>query len=62
MLGVDIGWGQIFLKGIAANTMVCMAYMLGLACRGAAGKMFALWFPIVMFVLCGFEHSVANSK
>jgi len=23
-------------------------------------KIFACWFPIMLFVLCGFEHSVAN--
>ena len=23
-------------------------------------KIFASWFPIMLFVLCGFEHSIAN--
>ncbi|KAH7340826.1 Formate/nitrite transporter-domain-containing protein [Rhizoctonia solani] len=54
------GWGVLFLKAIPANAMVCMAVMLGLASRDSAGKIMALWFPVVMFVLCGFEHSVAN--
>lgn len=55
-------WGQLFLRAIPANTMVCMAVVLGLACRGSAGKILAMWFPVVMFVLCGFEHCVANSE
>jgi formate/nitrite transporter FocA (FNT family) len=55
------GWGVLFLKAIPANAMVCMAVMLGLASRDSAGKIMALWFPVVMFVLCGFEHCVANS-
>lgn len=42
--------------------MVCMAFLLGIAARGAAGKIMALWFPVVMFVICGFEHCVANSR
>ncbi|KAJ1309820.1 hypothetical protein OPQ81_006585 [Rhizoctonia solani] len=54
------GWGVLFLKAIPANAMVCMAVMLGLASRDSAGKIMALWFPVVMFVLCGFEHCVAN--
>ncbi|CCO28033.1 putative transporter yrhG [Rhizoctonia solani AG-1 IB] len=54
------GWGVLFLKAIPANPMVCMAVMLGLASRDSAGKIMALWFPVVMFVLCGFEHCVAN--
>ena len=31
-----------------------------MAVKDAAGKVIALFFPIVMFVVCGFEHSVAN--
>ncbi|CAE6419173.1 unnamed protein product [Rhizoctonia solani] len=54
------GWGVLFLKAIPANAMVCMAVMLGLASRHSAGKIMALWFPVVMFVLCGFGHCVAN--
>jgi len=57
----SVDWGQIFLRAIPANIMVCMALMLGIAARGAAGKIMALWFPVVMFVLSGFEHCVANS-
>lgn len=56
----QLTWVQIFLRAIPANLMVCMAFMLGIAARGAAGKIMALWFPVVMFVICGFEHCVAN--
>lgn len=41
------GWGVIFLKGIVANTCVCLGVLLGLASRDAAGKIIALWFPPV---------------
>ncbi|KAG8748681.1 hypothetical protein FRC10_000072 [Ceratobasidium sp. 414] len=54
------GWGVLFLKAIPANAMVCMATMMGMASRDSAGKIMALWFPVVMFVLCGYEHCVAN--
>jgi formate/nitrite transporter len=53
-------WGVIFLRAIPANTLVCMAVMLGFAARDSAGKIMALWFPVVMFVIPGFEHAVAN--
>ncbi|KIM29025.1 hypothetical protein M408DRAFT_329061 [Serendipita vermifera MAFF 305830] len=53
-------WWVIFLKAIPANTLVCMAVMLGFAARDGAGKIMALWFPVVMFVLPGFEHAIAN--
>jgi formate/nitrite transporter FocA (FNT family) len=42
--------------------MVCMAIMLGVASRSATGKMIGLWFPVVIFVLSGYEHCVADSK
>jgi len=54
------GWGVIFLKGIVANTCVCLGYVLGMASRDAAGKIIALWFPPVLFVLMGMEHVIAN--
>ena len=53
-------WVNIFLRGIPANALVCMAVMLGFAARDGAGKIMALWFPVVMFVIPGFEHAVAN--
>ena len=53
-------WINLFLRAIPANTLVCMAVMLGFAARDGAGKIMALWFPIVMFVIPGFEHAIAN--
>ncbi|KAH7412366.1 Formate/nitrite transporter-domain-containing protein [Phaeosphaeria sp. MPI-PUGE-AT-0046c] len=53
-------WGQLFLRAIPANMMVCMAIMLSVASRSATGKMIALWFPVVIFVLSGYEHCVAD--
>jgi hypothetical protein len=42
--------------------MVSIALILGIASRGAAGKIIALWFPVVVFVVSSYEHCVANSK
>ncbi|WP_286316774.1 formate/nitrite transporter family protein [Romboutsia ilealis] len=28
--------------------------------RDIVSKLFASWFSIILFVLCGFEHSIAN--
>ena len=32
----------------------------GFAAKDVAGKIIGLFFPIMIFVVCGFEHSVAN--
>ena len=53
-------WHVVFLKGIGANWLVCLAVWLGLSCRSAAGKMIGIWFPVMCFVAIGFEHSIAN--
>jgi formate/nitrite transporter FocA (FNT family) len=34
--------------------------MMTLTTEKVTGKVVALYFPILVFVLCGFEHSVAN--
>jgi formate/nitrite transporter len=53
-------WHVVFIKGIGANWLVCLAVWLGLSARSAAGKMLGLWFPVMCFVAIGFEHSIAN--
>jgi len=54
------GWGVLFIKGIVANTLVCMGYIFAAASRDAGGKILAAWFPPVCFVLMGMEHVIAN--
>ena len=49
-----------FLKGIAANWLVCLAVWQGMAAKDTAGKIVAIWFPVMAFVAMGFEHSIAN--
>lgn len=53
-------WGQVFVKGIGANWMVCMALWLAFQSESVTGKMVGIWFPVQYFVSIGFEHSIAN--
>ena len=48
------------LKGIACNVLVCIAVWMGFTAETAGGKILAIFFPIAIFVVAGFEHSVAN--
>ena len=52
--------GDAFLRGFFCNILVCLAVWMTFAAPEAPGKIAALFFPIAVFVLCGFEHSVAN--
>lgn len=47
-------------SGFLCNLLVCMAVLKGAAAKEVAGKIQATWFPIFAFVICGFEHIVAN--
>ena len=53
-------FGDALIKGIMCNFLVCIAVWISFAAKDVAGKIVGIFFPIMMFVLCGFEHSVAN--
>ncbi len=56
----SISFGDALLKGIACNFLVCIAVWIAFAGKQVASKIIGLFFPVMIFVLCGFEHSVAN--
>lgn len=55
-----LSFGEAFLRGIFCNYLVCLAVWVAFAARDVAGKILGLFFPILIFVICGFEHCVAN--
>ncbi|MCI8651295.1 MAG: formate/nitrite transporter family protein [Oscillospiraceae bacterium] len=55
-----LSFGDAFFRGVACNFLVCMAVWLAMGAKSAGGKLAALYFPVLFFVLCGFEHSIAN--
>ncbi|MDO4541478.1 MAG: formate/nitrite transporter family protein [Bacillota bacterium] len=56
----SLDWGAAFLRGVGCNWLVCLAVWMAIGAQDVIGKIFACFFPIFTFVLCGFEHSVAN--
>lgn len=51
---------QVFLRGVGCNWLVCLAVWMALAAEDVAGKVLAIFFPIMAFVAMGFDHVVAN--
>ena len=49
-----------FIRGILCNMLVCLAVIMSSSARTVAGKILAIYFPIMTFVTCNFEHSIAN--
>lgn len=48
------------VSGILCNILVCVAILMAAAAKDIAGKILAIFFPIWVFVIGGFEHCVAN--
>lgn len=53
-------WHMIFLRGIGANWLVCLACFLGMSGRDYVSKLVGIWWPTFAFVSLGFDHVVAN--
>lgn len=57
---VAIPFMQALIRGILCNIIVVLAVWMATGARDVIGKIFACWFPVMLFVLSGYEHSVAN--
>ncbi len=57
---VTLSFGEAVARGVLCNILVCVAVWMGFAAKEPAGKILGLYFPIMVFVLSGFEHCVAN--
>jgi formate/nitrite transporter len=57
-LSLDFNTGIV--SGILCNILVCLAVLMAATAKDIIGKIFAIFFPIFLFIISGFEHSVAN--
>lgn len=53
-------WLNAFVLGIFCNLMVCIAVYQANTAQDTAGRILGIFFPIMGFVLAGFEHCVAD--
>jgi formate/nitrite transporter len=54
------GWASAVIRGVLCNWMVTVGALLALVSRSTAGKVIAMWLPILTFFAQGFEHSIVN--
>jgi formate/nitrite transporter len=57
---VGLTFMQAFYLGIMCNWLVCLAVWMSYGAKDMVGKLFAVFFPIWLFITSGFEHCVAN--
>jgi formate/nitrite transporter len=56
----SLTFAQAFSLGILCNWLVCLAVWMAFGAKDTTGKIFAIFFPIWLFITSGYEHSVAN--
>lgn len=57
---VEFTFMEAFFRGIMCNILVVLAVWIVTGAQDVVSKIFACWFPVMLFVLSGFEHSIAN--
>jgi formate/nitrite transporter FocA (FNT family) len=48
------------VAGVFCNILVCAGVLCSLSAKDTMGRIAGAYIPVAFFVICGFEHSVAN--
>ncbi len=51
---------KLFISANLCNVLVCLSVLMAKASRDVEGKIWSAFFPILAFVIGGYEHCVAN--
>ena len=51
---------DLFFKGVLCNILVCLAVWCGTKMKTESGKLIMIFWCILIFMTCGFEHSIAD--
>lgn len=57
---VNLTFADSFIRGVLCNILVCIAVWAAFAAKKVSGKLLMSFWPVMLFVLCGFEHSIAD--
>ena len=57
---VSLSFTDALLRGVGCNVLVCGAVYAATGAESGGGKAVLAFFPVMLFVLCGLEHCVAN--
>jgi len=55
-----LSFGKAFVMGFVCNVLVCLGVVCSLSTTTPSGRALGAYIPVCLFVLCGFEHSIAN--
>lgn len=51
---------EVITRGILCNILVSLGVWFATTAKDTTGKLLGSWFPVMLFVLAGYEHVVAN--
>lgn len=57
---MNLGFLEAIIRGILCNILVCIAIWMSFAAKKVSGKLITSFWPVMLFVLCGFEHCIAD--
>lgn len=57
---IDYSFDQAFVLGVLCNLLVSLAVWMSYSAKDTGGKVLACLFPILLFIIGGYEHIVAN--
>lgn len=57
---VSLSFFDAVFRGILCNILICIAVWMSFSAKSVEGKILAVFFPVMCFVICGFEHSIAD--
>jgi len=60
LVRVEQSFSEAFIRGVLCNILVCIAVWAAFAAKKVSGKLLMSFWPVMLFVLCGFEHSIAD--
>lgn len=56
----NLSFAAGLLRGILCNVLVCLGVWMAFAGKTVSCKIIGLFFPVMCFVICGYEHCIAN--
>lgn len=57
---LNLSFAGAIARGILCNILVSLGVWFAYTAKDTVSKLFACWFPVMLFVLSGYEHVVAN--
>ncbi|NLY14470.1 MAG: formate/nitrite transporter family protein, partial [Gammaproteobacteria bacterium] len=57
---LSLDFTSAVIRGLLCNILVVLGMWLSYSAQDVGSKILGIWFPVMLFVLVGFEHSVAN--